>query len=208
MTSNSPTEPQHASALAQKKQLRKKIRAQRRQLSLRAQKAASQALINRLKKSGFLLRGEHTALYLGNDGEICPAILSKYLAAWGKKAYLPVIHPLQSKRMVFCRIDKNTQYQINRFGIKEPVFKRSIQLSPKRLSNVLMPLVAFDQKGNRMGMGGGFYDRAFSYKHDKPQALPRLIGLAHEFQKQTDLPLNEWDVKLDAIVTDKQIYAD
>jgi len=208
MTSSSPLQSPQASALAEKKQLRKKLRAQRRQLSSLAQKTASQALIKRLKNSGLLLKGKHLALYLGNDGELCPAILSAHLVAWGKKAYLPVIHPFKKQTIVFCRIDKNTRYQTNRFGIKEPAFKRSVQLNAKRLSSVLMPLVAFDEKGNRMGMGGGFYDRAFSYKHKRPQTLPRLIGLAHDFQKQTELPLNEWDVKLDAIVTDKQIYAD
>jgi 5-formyltetrahydrofolate cyclo-ligase len=58
-----------------------------------------------------------------------------------------------------------------------------------------------------MGMGGGFYDRTFEYKHKSPHAKPRLIGLAHDLQKQEELPINNWDVSLDAIVTDKNLYA-
>ena len=77
---------------------------------------------------------------------------------------------------------------------------------PSLLSLVLLPLVAFDAKGNRMGMGGGYYDRAFEFKQKTLSYLPRLIGLAHELQKKEQLPTESWDIPLFAIFTDKKIY--
>ncbi len=192
--------------LQQKALLRKSIRHQRRQLSPLQQKNAATQLIRNLKRFGLLLRGQHIALYLANDGEICPRRLIPLLDEWGKKAYLPVIHPLNKQEIQFCQLSKTTRFTKNRFGIEEPVFKSATGMSARQLSTVLMPLVAFDEKGNRMGMGGGFYDRAFGYKHKSRCKKTRLIGLAHELQKQDTLPVNDWDIPLDAIVTDKAIY--
>lgn len=190
----------------QKAILRKEIRLKRRQLRPIQQKTASTYLIKNLKRFSLLLRGKHVALYVGNDGEICPRQLIGLLTNWGKKAYLPVIHPLKPNEIVFCQISLSTRFVKNRFGIEEPEFKSSRRIQARLLSTVLMPLVAFDHKRNRMGMGGGFYDRAFEYKHSHPNSKPRLIGLAHDLQKQESLPTNDWDVSLDAIVTDQHKY--
>lgn len=202
----SQTSPSSSALHKQKLLLRKDIRAQRRKLSPLQQKKASIHLIRNLKRCSLFLRSKHIALYLGNDGEICPERLINLIESWGKKAYLPVIHPLKPQELVFCQTTKSTRYIKNRFGIREPEFKSSKHIKACRLSTVLMPLVAFDENGNRMGMGGGFYDRAFHYKHHSPKSMPYLVGLAHELQKQNTLPINDWDVPLDAIVTDRKIY--
>jgi 5-formyltetrahydrofolate cyclo-ligase len=75
------------------------------------------------------------------------------------------------------------------------------------LDLVLTPLVAFDAQGHRLGMGGGFYDRSFAYllRHSR-WLRPRLIGLAYDFQRQTRLPHQPWDVPLHAIATDHRLY--
>lgn len=153
-----------------------------------------------------LLRAQHIALYLGNDGEICPkALIFRYLKR-KKKLFLPVLHPVKKNHMVFCPLTKSTRLKRNHFGILEPDFKRSTYMPPKLLSLVLLPLVAFDTKGNRMGMGGGYYDRAFEFKQSTSRTSPKLIGLAHELQKQETLQTAPWDIPLAAIVTDKEIY--
>jgi 5-formyltetrahydrofolate cyclo-ligase len=75
------------------------------------------------------------------------------------------------------------------------------------LDLVLAPLVAFDAHGNRLGMGGGFYDRSFAYLLRHTRWLrPRLIGLAYDFQRQSRLPSQAWDVPLQAIATDQHLY--
>ena len=171
----------------QKVLLRKQLRAKRQKLSQQSQSIASRKLLQNLKRSGLLLKAQHIALYLGNDGEIFPRELSAQLRRWGKKAYLPVIHPFKKQEILFCQVHEGALFKKNRFGIEEPNIKHSKRLLAKRLSLALMPLVAFDKDKNRMGMGGGFYDRAFNYKLQAPASLPRLVGLAHDFQKQTAL---------------------
>jgi 5-formyltetrahydrofolate cyclo-ligase len=195
------------STIQQKNLLRKEIRKQRRQLTPLQQRNASLRLIKNLKRFKLLIRGKHIALYLGNDGEICPKALLSEIRSWGKKAYLPVIHPLKTDKIVFCEVHESTRFIKNRFNISEPEFKSSRHIGNQFLSTVLLPLVAFDCSGNRMGMGGGFYDRAFAYKHRSRRNKPRLLGLAHELQRQVSLPTNDWDVGLDAIVTDRNLYA-
>lgn len=94
----------------------------------------------------------------------------------------------------------------NRFGIPEP--RRSQRrLPPWLLQLVLMPLVGFDKRGGRLGMGGGFYDTTFAFKHQKMGARPTLIGLAHACQEVESLPLAHWDVPLNAIATDKHCFS-
>jgi 5-formyltetrahydrofolate cyclo-ligase len=71
---------------------------------------------------------------------------------------------------------------------------------------VLLPLVAFDPQGGRLGMGGGYYDRTFAFLNgQKGGQKPKLIGLAHHFQQIPKLPIESWDVPLNAIVTDEQV---
>jgi 5-formyltetrahydrofolate cyclo-ligase len=191
---------------SQKKAIRTKLRQQRRALTDKQQKQASSHLFRQLNQSRLLLRHTHIALYLGNDGELNPESFIPALWARKKKLYLPVIHPLKKHTLCFCALNKGTRLRENRFGIKEPDFTRCKRLSRQFLSLVMLPLVAFDNKGNRMGMGGGFYDRSFAYKHRKARSKPMMIGLAHSFQEQQRLPTEAWDVPLNGIVTDKQFY--
>jgi len=198
--------PKDSLISSNKQALRSKIRAQRRALSPKQQKTANAQLHKHLERSLILLRAKHIALYLGTDGEICPkALISHYLKR-KKKLYLPVLHPIKKNHMVFCPITSSTKLKRNHFGILEPDFRTATCIMPSLLSLVLLPLVAFDAKGNRMGMGGGYYDRAFEFKQKTLSYLPRLIGLAHELQKKEQLPTESWDIPLFAIFTDKKIY--
>jgi 5-formyltetrahydrofolate cyclo-ligase len=72
---------------------------------------------------------------------------------------------------------------------------------------LLLPLVGFDETGNRLGMGGGYYDRTLSYlRQRKHWRRPRLVGIAHECQKVDALAPSPWDVPLDMIVTEERVY--
>jgi 5-formyltetrahydrofolate cyclo-ligase len=79
-------------------------------------------------------------------------------------------------------------------------------LQPVELDVVLAPLVVFDENRNRIGMGGGFYDRSFAMRKDAAISLPVLIGVAHELQKVEQIIPEDWDVRLDMVVTDQAIY--
>ena len=103
--------------------------------------------------------------------------------------------------MIFVRWREGERLLPNRFGIPEPVTLRG-SVAPWRLDLVLTPLVAFDTAGNRLGMGGGYYDRAFARRHQ--QRWPRrpvLCGLAHRFQQVDLLPASVWDVPLKRVFT-------
>lgn len=189
-----------------KKNLRAQIRKLRQSLSLAQQKKASVNLCKQFKQSKLLLKHQHIALYLGNDGELDPKILIKQLWKQKKQVYLPVIHPLYHNRLSFCLITARSKFNKNKFGILEPDFKSAQRISAKNLSLVLMPLVAFDKTGNRMGMGGGFYDRVFAYKDTDKHSRPKLIGLAHAFQEQPSLPIQKWDIPLEGVLTDQKFH--
>ena len=92
----------------------------------------------------------------------------------------------------------------NKFNIKEPDVTSSDYLMPAELDAVLVPLVGFDKCRNRMGMGGGFYDRSFAHRN-KAAGKPFLIGVAYDLQQADSVYPDWWDVKLDVIVTESQV---
>ena len=117
----------------------------------------------------------------------------------GKKDYrvaLPIIK--KNYQMDFCKWSSQDPLKINKFGIPEP-FTSKI-LYPDLL---LVPLVAFDNRLNRLGYGGGFYDR-YIEKIEKIKKVIK-IGLAFSFQKISSVPTNQFDKKLDFIITEKEI---
>lgn len=188
-----------------RKQLRKQLRTARQNLSRGAQKQASRRLARRIGQSSLFTRSRHIAFYLAADGEIDPSPLIARCRKLGKHCYLPVLHRWPSTHMSFQRLLPQQRWIRNSFGIREPKPNRRLQIKPWRLDLVLMPLVGFDAQGNRLGMGGGFYDRTFAFKHRRSHwQTPVLIGLAHDCQKTSSLPVASWDIPLDGIVTDRE----
>lgn len=140
----------------------------------------------------------HIAGYVAMPEEV--ALQGFFKHAWLKdqSIYVPVV---SDSEMHFYPYMPDTPLSVNTFGIKEPVLENSEPVSPNRLEAVLVPLVAFDATGTRLGMGGGFYDRYFGVL--EPDARPLLIGVAFAVQQSAKhLPTEPWDVKLDAVVTE------
>ncbi len=190
-----------------RKQLRRQMRAARRTLTAQQQQQAANGLARLLKRYPPLLRSQRVGLYLPNDGEIDPRPLLDMLWARGKDVYLPVLHPIRHNRLWFVQHHPGAKLKKNMFGICEPDPHLNRRVTPWSLDLVLLPLVAFDAQGGRLGMGGGFYDRTFAYQQQRAGLQrPRLIGLAHELQRVERLPVASWDIPLSAIVTDQQIY--
>ena len=142
------------------------------------------------------------AFYLANNGEISPAKLLQQSLKRRKNCYLPCLTP--AKTLVFRKYQIGVKMRRNRFNILEPLPKAHT-ISAQHLDMVLVPLVAFDQAGNRLGMGGGFYDRSFEFKRRVRHNKPMLVGLAHGIQQAKALPVNDFDIPLDCIVTEAQI---
>lgn len=189
-------------------QLRRLLRNARNQLSPLQQRAAARALYRNLAQHPLFRRARHIGLYLAEDGEIDPRLLLREAQRRGKAVYLPVLHAWPRTRMDFQRLAHDEVLQPNRFGILEPRPRPSRQRAPWALGLILMPLVGFDEHGGRLGMGGGFYDRSLAYlRRRKTWRGPVLLGLAHECQKVDRLPLAAWDVRMQAVVTDRRCYS-
>jgi 5-formyltetrahydrofolate cyclo-ligase len=187
-------------------ELRKHLRRKRRSLSFEQQQQASEQLALNLLKHPDLHRARHIGIYLANDGEIDPHLYIDLARRKGIHFYLPILHPVYPGKLVFSPYFDGIRLSANRFGIPEPPFPRSRRRPAWALDAVLFPLVGFDENGGRLGMGGGFYDRTFAFSRIRPGMAPKLIGLAHDFQKVRELPIEPWDVPLHGVVTDKGRY--
>ena len=185
--------------------LRQTIREQRRALTRSEAATCAEQLAQQVSTHPLILRSHRIAAYLASDGEMDPAPLLQSLWSANKQVYLPVLVPFSPEKLWFARFKPDDILAFNRFGIPEPVRRHLIK--PSALDLVLTPLVAFDTAGHRIGMGGGFYDRTFAFLQRRQYwHKPYLVGLAYEFQKQTAIKANNWDVPLDAIATETHIY--
>ncbi len=192
--------------VGEKIELRKMLRQRRNALDRAHQQRAAENLVSQLQALPAFQQSEYIALYLANDGEIDPARVLRWSLAHGKRCYVPVIMGGKKSALRFAEITAHTRFQSNRFGIKEPAVPADQLISARELDLVLLPLVGFDRRGNRIGMGGGFYDTTFSFKKTGPQNLPRLVGLAHEIQRVDTIDTDHWDVPISAVVTDQRVY--
>ncbi|QSP95155.1 5-formyltetrahydrofolate cyclo-ligase [Marinobacter salinisoli] len=191
---------------SERAQLRKVLRRQRRALSASAQRDAANNLALNLLTHRDLIRSRHIAIYLPNDGEIDPLTFMHMARRRSVQFYLPVLHPVHEGKLSFTRFDEQTRLFPNRFGIPEPAFRPQVTRPAWTLDAVLFPLVGFDTEGGRLGMGGGFYDRTFAFSRLRPAMAPKLIGLAHDFQRVEQLPIEPWDIPLHGVVTDRHRY--
>lgn len=187
------------------RQLRQSIRKQRQALTTSESTTCAEQLAQHVRSSQFVSNSRHIAAYLPADGEIDPMPLVQYLWSLGKTIYLPVLVPFSKQKLWFAKFEAGDQLVYNRYGIAEPLRRRLIK--PCALDLVLTPLVAFDQAGHRIGMGGGYYDRSFAFLTGRQYwRKPHMLGLAFEFQKQGTIKQNAWDIPLTAIATEARLY--
>jgi 5-formyltetrahydrofolate cyclo-ligase len=190
-----------------KTQLRRELRRRRAALPSETARRAAAQLVVRLAATRWFRTARHIACYLANDGEIdTTAIIERILSA-GKRCYLPVLARRDHDRLWFAPYEDGAPLRANRYGILEPVVPARRLVRAQALDLVLLPCVAFDPAGRRLGMGGGFYDRSLAFlglrRHWRH---PQAIGLAYEFQRLENLPADPWDVPLDGIVTEERVY--
>ncbi|RUR30075.1 5-formyltetrahydrofolate cyclo-ligase [Vreelandella andesensis] len=198
----------NGSTLGNKTALRRELKRRRRTLSLYQQKQAATNLCQRLKQLPEIRRAKRISLYLPVNGEIDPTRLLPWLRQRKVSIYLPVLRPFSVNRLWFVAYREATPMVKNRFGIAEPcprfaADKRN-RLPAWALDTLIVPLVGFDKQANRMGMGGGFYDRSLAFMR-QPGPTPTLIGVAHACQQVDALPIEPWDIPLDVVASDTMI---
>ncbi len=178
-----------------KEQIRKKI------IKLRKKKYDYSLAIDPKKILKFFIKekikGKLIGGYYPYNFEIDSLKILKLLAEKKFQISLPVTY--KNKTMNFVEWSFNDTLSINSYGIPEPTNKKIVY--PDIL---IVPLVAFDGSLNRLGYGGGFYDRYIGNAQKKKELI--TIGLGYSFQKIQKLPYNKHDIKLNYIITEKKIY--
>jgi 5-formyltetrahydrofolate cyclo-ligase len=172
--------------------LRKRLRAARRAVPAPDRLLAAAAIDRGLASLGLPKPGMRLSAFRPFDGEIDPGAILRRAAALGCRVYLPVVTSLRNRRMRFVPASGGAG---------------SRWIEPRWLDLVLVPLVGFDARGHRLGMGAGLYDRHFAFRrHRRAWHRPLLVGLAFEAQRVARLAESAHDVQLDAVVTEHGVH--
>lgn len=183
-----------------KSALRQELRAARRELPNPARAEAAQQLALHISRLPEWQTFHSIALYLATDGEIETSVISELALAAGKGVYLPVV--AQGGTLEFARWSGTSEgTQLNQYGIREPD-AHSPRIATEALDCICLPLVGWSTNGSRLGMGGGYYDRTLA-----DAAGTIKIGLGFELQRQDTLPRESWDVRLDFVATETNLYS-
>jgi len=183
-----------------RRQLRRDLRQRRRAASAAERMAAAESLSSSLLAHPRFPALGYVAGYWAMDGEVPLHILQMRLGE-GRVWCLPCIQPDGS--LLFGPWRPGDALVSNQYGIPEPDLAPGSLLSPRDMAVVVLPLVGFTRAGQRLGTGGGFYDRSFAFRHESP-APPWLVGAAYSFQQLGTLESQPWDVPLDAIATESE----
>ena len=195
-SSQTTTMRSFSSTTTLRQQLRQQMRETRQKQTALQQQQAAQHITQKALKLIEQQRAKNIALYLAFDGEISTKPLINQLWQQGKHVYLPVLHPFVHGHLLFLRYLPDTPMKANKFGILEPYLNVKSVLPIEQLDIIFTPLVAFDKLGNRLGMGGGFYDRTLQ----NSQHRFITVGLAHQCQQVEALPIESWDIPLEHIL--------
>ncbi|MBA2648800.1 MAG: 5-formyltetrahydrofolate cyclo-ligase [Legionella sp.] len=179
--------------------MRNRIKNKRAKLSLAQQNLESLKVCTKISQMQCYKEANNIAYYQATFGEIHLESLWESAHAQGKICYFPAIKA--DKTLLFLPATPTTPFKPNRFGIMEPDLSPDCAIELKYLHLMMVPLVAFDAHCNRLGMGGGSYDRTL-YQ----QKTGFLLGVAYPFQQVEKISPHSWDIPMDAVVTSEAIY--
>jgi 5-formyltetrahydrofolate cyclo-ligase len=185
--------------------VRARMRETRARLGAPARIAAAEGVAAALEQLPEFVVDANVAGYWAVGGELPLHVVVARLRSRGQRYLLPV---LTGKVLRFAPLLPNAELRANRHAIPEPVCAEHELLGPAQLDLVLVPLTAFDRRGGRIGMGGGYYDRSFAFLRDAPRpAQPLLVGIGYSFQEVDALPAQAHDLAMDFIATEKELIS-
>jgi 5-formyltetrahydrofolate cyclo-ligase len=190
-------------SMIQRQVIRQQVRHLRRAMTDEQQAQAAEQLAELALNYAPITDARNVALFLSVDGELNTRPLIARLWHLKKAVYLPVLHPFSPGNLLFLRYSPDTPLHTNKLRIPEPPLDIRQLITLDQLDLMMVPLVAFDQHGQRLGMGGGFYDRTLQ-NWRQHGFLP--VGLAHDCQQVDSLPVAEWDVPLPAVMTPSKLW--
>ncbi len=173
----------------------------RRQLAQETRARLSDSIQRRFLNSSFFFRAANIACYIATPEEVDTSLVFDLAWRTGKRIFAPVTGDKGTMRFVEARPE--TKLVRNRYGLWEP--ESGEEISARKLRTVITPTVAFDRQKQRIGMGGGFYDRAFRNLNNQRNWRPtKLIGFAFDCQKVEEIPANPWDIPLYRVFTENE----
>lgn len=184
-----------------KKELRKNIIAARDRLSSADIKQRSGMIAERLYASQFYRQAQSIMFFVTFGSEVDTRSMMVESIRRNKTVLAPKA-VRETRELLLSRVlDWNDDLEPGAYGIPEPKSSRIRPFSPENLDLVMVPGVAFDPQGNRLGYGGGYYDRFFPLlKKSTP-----LVGLAFELQVVPEVPVEQWDRRIDMLVTETRL---
>jgi 5-formyltetrahydrofolate cyclo-ligase len=187
--------------------LRREMRQRRRSVSGQDRAIASRQFRSIADRNLLFHPGMRIAMYLAYGHEASCASLIELAMERRCTVYVPRIVSYRQGRMRFMAHHPAMKLVNNRHGIAEPIAGTHTHVAIRSLDAVVLPVVAVDQRGYRLGSGAGFYDRALQHlRHGRQWRRPKLIALAYEFQVIGHLRSQSWDVPVDQILTDRRLY--
>jgi 5-formyltetrahydrofolate cyclo-ligase len=185
-------------------ELRSRLRAEREQLGAAQRIAAASGVAATLEQLPEFMIDSRVAGYWAVGGEVPLHVALTALLARGQTWHLPVLSG--ARVLQFAPWRPGAAVAPNRYGIPEPQVETADLLAPDALELVLVPLLGFDRRGHRLGTGGGYYDRSFSFLAERERpAQPVLVGIGYSFQEIPALPDQHWDVRMDFIATEREL---
>lgn len=187
--------------LNQQSTLRGKMRRARRSIPQHRLQRRGQQAAKHLARSGLLgKRRLNASIYLDFDGEMPTQALISLLRASGLRVFIPDLK--EDGSMLFTPLPLGALLTPEgRYGLLQT--QRTHRWPPHAMDLVIMPLTVASRSGWRIGMGGGYYDRAFAFKQHGATRRPLLVGLALQMQCVPMIKAQRWDVRMDALLTEK-----
>jgi 5-formyltetrahydrofolate cyclo-ligase len=183
-------------------ELRRQLRARRRALTPAQHHAFSLQAATHLLAHPWYRRARRIALYWPVGSETDTRVLLATALQGNRHVALPAILR-RNGRLLFVRFRATANLRHQRHDIPQPRPASTTDLLRTRtLDLVLVPLLGFDAKGHRLGSGAGYYDRSFDFRRFQDGIKPRLVGFGFDCQQTRDLKPGDWDVPLDAVVTE------
>jgi 5-formyltetrahydrofolate cyclo-ligase len=181
--------------------IRRQMRERRRALAPDARARADRDLFRHIARLPVFRAARRIGIFIAFDGEPDLEPLMALAARRHKRVYVPVLRGLH---MQFVALPRDARMLPNFFGILEPARKQRID--PRNLDLVLTPLVAFDARGARLGVGRGYYDRRFAFLLRRNSWIrPKLLGVAYSFQEVPEIDVQPWDVTLWGVATEQGV---
>lgn len=195
-------------SLLTRNDIRQFIRKKRKKLDTITQQQQALLLAKNLSNHSKVSLAKSVAIYLANDGELDTQPFIDFCWQNNIKTYLPVIHPFSKGNLLFLHFHSNSIMVKNKYNILEPKLNVCDVVPLSQIDIIFTPLVAFDNTGARLGMGGGYYDRTLSTWFSQKNKVnnPYPIGLAHACQQVEKIPNEHWDIPLPEIITPQRQF--